>query len=68
MLPLGIGRGIAPAQVHQLGVGAILDDLTLFHHDDAVGLPGLIQAVGNDERGAVPRDCLSGAFEHLSMF
>src|SRR5438067_439163 len=39
---------------HQLPVTALFHNLTVFHHEDAIGIPDRREPVGDDEGGASP--------------
>src|SRR4051794_9640422 len=43
-------RGVAAAECQQLLVGAALDDLAAFEHDDLVGVADRREPVGDDQR------------------
>ena len=42
-----------------------LGDMAVFHHDDLVGSPHRREAMGDDERGAAPREHVEGAPHRL---
>src|ERR1700687_489208 len=57
-------RGIAPAAAQQIVVPAALDDLAALDHQDRVGMHDGVQAMGDDDGGAIPAEMLD-RFLHL---
>ena len=57
-------RGVATAAAQQVVVSAALDDLAAFDHQDGVGVHDGVQAVGDDDGGAVLAEMLD-RFLHL---
>ena len=54
----GVQTGVMAIGSEQLGVGSLLDDASLVHDHDRIGLLDGRQAVGNDQRGAVGHDVI----------
>src|SRR5690606_35514350 len=52
--------GIESIALHELGVGAAVDDFAPIEHEDAVGIDDGAQAMGNDQRGAVTHGFFQG--------
>ena len=55
--------GIESATLEQLCVGALLDDLSLLHDADEVGVHDRGEAVGNDDGGAVADEMLDSLLD-----
>ena len=53
-------RGVAAAAAQQIVVLAALDDLAGLDHQDGVGVHDGVEAVGDDDGGAVPAEMLDG--------
>src|SRR4051812_19428546 len=59
-------RRIAPTAAEQVVVAPALDDLATLDHQDGVGMHDGVQAVGNDDGGAVLAQMLDRLL-HLSL-
>jgi len=61
-------RGIAAAAAEQIVVASALDDLAALHHQDGVSMHDGVQAVGDDDRGAVLAEMLDRLLHLLFGF
>src|SRR6202049_2707907 len=51
-------RGVTPAAAQQVVMPAALDNLAALHHQDGVGMHDGVQAMGDDDGGAIPAEML----------
>jgi hypothetical protein len=61
-------RGIGAAAGEQVGMGATLDDLAVDEDEDLVGIDDGGEAVGDDQRGAIPEISVSADWISRSVW